>query len=194
MEILYAARLCRFDLLRAVRHLATFVTKWASECDRKLHRLVCYIHSSKQLRMVGWVGDKLGALQPHLFADADFAGCTASQKSTSGHHFTVPGPHTCFPIAGVSKRQTCVLHSTPEAEIVSADIFLRKCGVPCFALWHTLLPHKPRLVLHEDNQTMIRGTETGRNPTMRYLPRTHRVSVAWLHETYSHQDIDLIRI
>ena len=39
---------------------------------------------------------------------------------------------------------------------------------------------------------MIRVTETGRNPTMRYLARTHRVSVAWLHETFSHQDIDLI--
>ena len=37
MKILYAARLCRFDLLRAVCRLATFVTKWTSECDRKLH-------------------------------------------------------------------------------------------------------------------------------------------------------------
>ena len=112
MTFLYAARLCRFDLLRAACHLATFVTKWTSECDRKLHRLVCYIHSSKHLRMIGWVGDKLDALQPHLFADADFAGCTASQKSTSGYHFTVRGPHSCFPITGVSKRQTCVsLHS-----------------------------------------------------------------------------------
>ena len=39
---------------------------------------------------------------------------------------------------------------------------------------------------------MIRVIETGRNPTMRYLPRTHRISVAWLHETLSHQDIDLV--
>ena len=39
---------------------------------------------------------------------------------------------------------------------------------------------------------MIRVTETGRNPTMRYLSRTHRVSVAWLHETFSHQEIDLV--
>ena len=39
---------------------------------------------------------------------------------------------------------------------------------------------------------MIRVTETGRNPTMRYFARTHRVSVAWLHETFSHQDIDLV--
>ena len=66
MKILYAARLCRFDLLRAVCHLATFVTKWTSECDHKLHRLACYVNSFKHLRMIGWVGDDLSALQPHL--------------------------------------------------------------------------------------------------------------------------------
>ena len=192
MKILYAARLCRFDLLRAVCHLATFVTKWTSECDRKLHRLVCYINSSKHLRMIGWVGDDLSALQPHLFADADFAGCTATQRSTSGYHFAIRGPNTCFPITGVSRRQTCVSHSTPEAEIVSADLALRHCGLPSFALWWTLLPQKPKLVFHEDNQTMIRVIETGRNPTMRYLARTHRVSVAWLHETFSQQSITLM--
>ena len=36
----------------------------------------------------------------------------------------------------------------------------------------------------EDNQAMIRVIETGKNPTMRYLHRTHRVSVAWLHEVF----------
>ena len=38
------------------------------------------------------------------------------------------------------------------------------------------------MYLHEDNQAMLRILETGRNPTMRYLSRTHRVAVAWLHE------------
>ena len=171
MKILYAARLCRFDLLRAVCHLATFVTKRTSECDRKLHRLVCYINSSKHLRMIGWVGDDPSALQPHLFADADFAGCTATQRSTSGYHFAIRGPNTCFPITGVTRKQACVSHSTPEAEIVSADLALRHSGLPGFALWWTLLPQKPRLMFHEDNQTMIRVVETGRNPTT-YALRT----------------------
>ena len=76
--------------------------KWTSECDRKLHRLVCYINSSKHLRMIGWVGDDLSALQPHLFADADFAGCTSTQRSTSGYRFAIRGPNTCFPITGVT--------------------------------------------------------------------------------------------
>eukprot|EP00972_Heterocapsa_arctica_P075267 11103292-Heterocapsa_arctica.AAC.1 len=34
---------------------------------------------------------------------------------------------------------------------------------------------------------MIRVVETGRNPTMRYLLRTHGVSVAWLHEAFNNK-------
>ena len=38
---------------------------------------------------------------------------------------------------------------------------------------------------------MIKVIETGRNPTMRYIGRTHGVSVAWLHETFKSKDLDL---
>ena len=64
------------------------------------------------------------------------------------------------------------------------DHALRHCGLPCLNLWHALLPHKPGLDVHEDNQAMIKVVESGRNPTMRYIGRTHGVSVAWLHETW----------
>jgi hypothetical protein len=37
MQILYTARYCRHDLLRATGRLATMVTKWNTECDRRLH-------------------------------------------------------------------------------------------------------------------------------------------------------------
>ena len=100
MKILYAARLARFDLLRAVCHLACFVTKWTSDCDKRLHRLVSYISSSKSYRMVGWVGDPIQNLDMHLFAAADFAGCSAAQRSTSGLHLRMQGAHSCYPLGG----------------------------------------------------------------------------------------------
>jgi len=126
-----------------------------------------------------------------MFADADFAGCVDTQRSTNGLYLAIRGPRSCFPIAGVSKRQTCVSHSTPEAEMVSMDYALRHCGLPCLNLWHRLLPHKPGLVVHEDNQAMIKIVQSGRNPTMRYIGRTHGVSVAWLHETFKGDDLEL---
>ncbi len=192
MKCLYGARMARFDLLRAITSLACQLTRWTPECDRKLHRLMCYIHTSKHLRMIGYVGNSLNEVQPHLFADADFAGCATTQRSTSGLHLCIRGSKTCFPIAGQSKRQGCVSHSTPEAEIVAADFGLRLSGLPALDLWHVLLPHKPPLFFHEDNQAMIHVINTGRNPTMRYLLRTHRVSVSWLHEVFKGADIVLM--
>ena len=62
------------------------------------------------------------------------------------------------------------------------DFAMRTVGLPSIGLWEVLLPHKHSLIVHDDNSAMIRVVETGWNPTMRYLHRTHRVSVAWLHE------------
>ena len=184
MKTLWGARLARFDLLRAVGHLATQVTKWTSRSDKQLHRLMSYINSTLHHRMVGWIGDPLDCIQPHLFADADFAGCVETLRSTSGVHLALRGAHTCFPIAAGSKRQGCVSHSTPEAELVSMDYGMRAIGLPARSLWEVLLPHEHKLIVHEDNQAMLQVVNTGRNPTMRYLHRTHRVSVRWLYERF----------
>ena len=79
-KVLYGARLARFDLLRAVASLACHVQRWTVDCDRRLHRLMCYINTTKHLRMIGWVGDSPDLLRTHLFSDADFAGCFDSQR------------------------------------------------------------------------------------------------------------------
>jgi dUTPase len=46
MAILYAARMCRCDLLRAVCGLASCAGKWTHQCDRDLRRLICYINAT----------------------------------------------------------------------------------------------------------------------------------------------------
>ena len=157
MKVLYAARMARFDLLRAVGALASCVTKWDELCDKRLHRLMCYLHHTLHLRMVVWVGDSLADLRPHLFADADFAGDHNSMKSTSGVYLCIQGPRTCFPLAGISRKQGAVSHSTPEAEIVAADVAVRLEGVPALPLWDLLLGRPQQILFHEDNQAMIRS-------------------------------------
>jgi hypothetical protein len=39
-----------------------------------LHRLMCYINSSLDVKMYGWIGHKPAELTLKLYADADFAG------------------------------------------------------------------------------------------------------------------------
>ena len=54
MKVLFAARMARFDLLRATQGLASRVTKWSPDCDKSLHRLMCYIHSFNPWSYNGW--------------------------------------------------------------------------------------------------------------------------------------------
>ena len=49
MQILYAARYARFDLLCAVSKLAQRIATWDEDCDRQIYRLMCYIHSTLTL-------------------------------------------------------------------------------------------------------------------------------------------------
>ena len=72
----------------------------------------------------------------------------------------------------------------PEAELVAMDTTLRVIAMPAHVMWD-VLSHAIKPTVFGDNEAMLQVIKTGRNPTMRYLARTHRVSVAWLHEVYA---------
>ena len=192
MKLLYAARIARFDLLRSINMLARNVTKWSKDDDIKLHHLMCYVNSTKSQKLIGWVGNDIKSLQIGIYADADYAGCGQSLRSTSGSHMMAFGSHTRFPLAGGSKRQGCVSHSTPEAEIIAADFALRTHAVPTISLWKTLVGSDPKVVFHDDNQGMIAVIRSGQNPTMRHLERTHGISIQWMHEVFQNDLIYLV--
>ena len=71
MKVLYAARMCRFDLLRAVCVLAQRITRWDAVCDRRLHRLMSHIRSTLGYSLVGWVGGTADDMLPHIYMDAE---------------------------------------------------------------------------------------------------------------------------
>ena len=137
MKILFAARMARFDLLRATQSLASRVTKWSTECDVALHRLVAYIHHTKDRFLDAFIGDPLSECQIWLFADADWAG-DEEAKSTSGCTTVIVGPNTYFPINSFSKKQTVISTSSTEAEVVAANQALRAEGLPVLALFEKL--------------------------------------------------------
>ena len=52
---------------------------------------------------------------------------------------------------GVSKKQTCVSHNTPEVEIVAANAAARVEGLPALQLWDFVLERKVIAILVDDN-------------------------------------------
>ncbi|MFM7989438.1 MAG: hypothetical protein ACKPKO_60000, partial [Candidatus Fonsibacter sp.] len=45
---------------------------------------------------------------------------------------------------------------------------------------------------YSDHRLIVRVVQTGKTPTMRYLGRTHRISVAWLHEVFRDPNLQLM--
>ena len=144
MKILYAARMCRFDLLFAVCSLARCITRWSKACDKRLHRLVSYIHHNKHLMLESVVGDTLDSCRLLFFADADFAGEKVESKSTSGGVLVLVGPNTWAPLGAVCKAQAAVSHSSTEAEVISFEFGLRTEGLPALVFWDFVLPFLSR--------------------------------------------------
>ena len=102
------------------------------------------------------------------------------------------GPKTFVPLAAVSKKQTSVSKSTPEAEIVAIDHGMCKEGLPAAALWTTLLQRKVVIQLMEDNEAACRVLITGRNPSMKHMSRTQRIDICWLNERINEGDFVFI--
>ena len=67
-------------------------------------------------------------------------------------------------LTAISKKQACVSHSTPEAEIVAADFALRTVGLPALILWDKILDKEAAVEFREDNETMIQVCKTGKIP------------------------------
>ena len=164
MQILHAARMVRFDLLKAIQALASRISRWTEWCDKALHRLICFLHSTRKDSLVGFVGDCLKDTNLRLYADADWAGCKATFRSTSGVFSCVHGGNTMFPIAARCVKQTCVSHSTPEAEIVAGDTALRVLGVPLLDAFDVISGSSYPLDFREDNATMIAVCLSGKTP------------------------------
>ena len=84
MAALYAGRLARFDLLRAIQRLAEIFHKWTKRHSQKLHRLMEYINSHLHHKQYGFISDPWEDLELVEFVDADWASDNLDKKSTAG--------------------------------------------------------------------------------------------------------------
>ena len=57
LKCLYLARSGRPDILWSVNKLARAVTKWTKACDKRLARLISYIHHTCEYRQYCYVGN-----------------------------------------------------------------------------------------------------------------------------------------
>ena len=115
------------------------VTKWTKACDKRLNRLISYIHHTGEYKQYCNVGNTEKQSRLELFQDSDFAGDLEDSKSTSGETLCIFGSHTFVPISWMCKKQTAVSHSSTESEIICLDTGLRLDGLPALELWDLIV-------------------------------------------------------
>ena len=113
--------------------------KWIKACDKRLNRLISYIHHTCEYRQYCHVGNTSKQCRLGLFQDSDFAGDLEDSKSTSGGTLCIFGSHTFVPISWMCKKQTAVSHSSTESEIISLDTGLRLDGLLALELWDLIV-------------------------------------------------------
>eukprot|EP00959_Pyramimonas_sp_CCMP1952_P027790 583163-Pyramimonas_sp.AAC.1 len=90
-----------------------------------------------------------------------------------------------------SQRQTRLSHGTVEAEIVAADLALRKELLAALPLWEILFGRQMRCLFLEDNQAVCKVIKAGGPMKLMHLPRTHRIDVAAASEHISRDIVKL---
>ena len=94
LKCLYLARIGRPDILWSVNKLARSITKWTKACDKRLNRLISYIHRTCEYKQYCHVGHTSKQCRLGLFQDSEFAGDLEDSKSTSGGTLCIFGSHT----------------------------------------------------------------------------------------------------
>ena len=139
LKCLYLARIGRPDILWSVNKFARSITKWTRACDKRLCRLISYIHHTCEYRQHCHVGSTAKQCRLGLFQDSDFAGDLEDSKSTSGGTLCIFGSHTFVPISWMCQKQTSVSHSSTESKIISLEAGLRLDGIPALDLWDLIV-------------------------------------------------------
>ena len=119
--------------------LARSITKWTKACDKRLNRLISYIHHTCEYKQYCYVSNNAKRCRLGLFQDCDFVGDLEDSTSTFRGTLCIFGSHTFVPMSWMCKKQTSVSHSSTESENISLDAGLRLDGIPALDLWDLIV-------------------------------------------------------
>ena len=127
--------------LWSVNKLARSITNWTKACDKRLSRLISYIHHTSQYEQNCHVGNTAKQCISGLFQSNTpiLQEILRIQKYTSGGTLCVFGSHTFDPVSCMHEKPTSVSHSSTESEIISLYAGLRIDGLPALDKWDLIV-------------------------------------------------------
>ena len=87
LKCLYLARIGRPDTLWSVNKLARSITKWTKACDKRLNRLISYIHHTCEYKQYCHVGDTAKQCRLDYFKTLTSREILKIQNPLLGEHY-----------------------------------------------------------------------------------------------------------
>ena len=171
--------------------LARAIPKFTKACDKRLNRLISYIHHTCEYKQYCYVDNTAKQCKLGLFQDSNFAGDLEDSKSTSGGTLCVFGSHTFVPISWTCKKQTSVSHSSTESEIISLDAGLRLDGIPALDLWDLIVAVLGNTTQnHDRTERPVNSPQTnhGRKQSRSVINDLDNVDLVPSNVQFSHQE------
>ena len=187
MKLMYGTRMAMPSLSVVISRLASQITKWTAESDRRLIRVYSYLCGALDMTLTGSLAksDK-SKVRLTAWPDADLNGCHLTTKSTSGFFLELAGADgRGLPLSWGSKKQGATALHTAEAEMVSLASCLRSEAIPMQTLLQHFLRRPIDLDVMEDNAATIVAASRGYSPAMRHLTRSQRTSLGFVHDMIS---------
>ena len=193
MKVLWAARLSRPDVIKAIGDLTRRVTKWSRADDKRLHRLMNYLWESREYCLKSRIADRQEDLRLVLYTDADHSSAVEDAKSTSGGLLCLEGPNSFWPLSWHSKRQGATSRSTTEAEIISLahGVF---DSLPMLEFIEEVYKREVELICMQDNSAVITICGQGYSAKLRHVSKHHRINLSSLYETFSSGNAKILYI
>ena len=124
LKCLYLVRIGQLDILWSVNKLARSITKWTKACEKRLTRLISYLHHTCEYKQYCHVGNTAKQCRLGLFQDADFEEDLKESKPTSGGTLCILGSHASAPLNWMCEKQIAS-HSSTKSTFISFDVGLR---------------------------------------------------------------------
>ena len=187
-SLLFLCRCARPDLSFAVSYMGRAVNRWTKMHDRCLRQTMGYLQATRDLVLKIPNLDTFvdGYTRVLTYSDADLAGCLNTGKSTSGFCTFLADLHgNKMLIDWGSKLQVGVALSTADAEMAAVQRATCRSSLPAQILMEETLGFECPITHFADNQPCITAIKNGASQTLRYLCKTQRISIPFLHQIFN---------
>ena len=120
-------------------------------------------------------------------------GDSNTTRSTSGFFLELEGRDSgnSWPLAHKAQFQSFTASSSAESETASASAAIRHTALPVQQLLEEMLGRLVPICCKVDNSQCIAAIKNGYSKRLRFLSRTHRCSIAVLHELSGDPEVAL---